>query len=236
MAFKSAAQFNEEKYMGKFILPDNGDFADVIFLYESYNDVLLADVHYVKSADYSGYVQCIGRSCPVCAKKIKVQNKLFIPLIKLNRDAGLPDEFLFWDRGSAFEKQLLRDVFKKCSNPSNYVFRITRNGIAGDINTTYQIDLLSKAPMTYSEILEKFDIKFPDAYEQICKDMSSEELSNLFANSETNSIDDDLPDYSVTPRISSTAVETPVYDPVSADADINVGDDIVDGDVDDVSF
>lgn len=231
MAFKNAAQYNEEKYKGKFILPDNGDFADVVFLYQSYNDVLLADVHYVKSADYSGYVQCIGRNCPVCGRKIKVQNKLFIPLYNLTTD-----EFLFWDRGVAFEKQLNRDVFKKCDNPSNYVFRITREGVAGDINTTYNIKLYSKSPMTYQEILEKFNIKMPDSYENICKDMSAEELQALFVNSTSSSIEDDLPDYSVTPRTTSGA-STPVYDPVSADASLDdIGEDPSDSDIDDVDF
>jgi hypothetical protein len=143
---------------------------------------------------------------------------------------------LFWDRGVAFEKQLNRDVFKKCDNPSNFVFRVTREGVAGDINTTYKIDLYSKSPMTYQEILEKFNIKLPDAYENICKDLSAEELQELFANTTSSSIEDDLPDYSVTPRATGGAA-TPVFDPVAADASLDdVGGDTADGDVDDVDF
>lgn len=60
MGFKSIEQFNEERYGNKFILPNDGDFADVIFLYKSAKEVLVADAHYVKSADYSGYVHCNG--------------------------------------------------------------------------------------------------------------------------------------------------------------------------------
>ena len=64
MAFKTAREYNEDRFGGLFLLRNDGDYADVIFLYRSLDDVLIADTHYIKSADYSGYVHCCGRGCP----------------------------------------------------------------------------------------------------------------------------------------------------------------------------
>ena len=236
MAFKKAREYKEEKHSGKFILPDDGDSANVIFLYRDYDDVLLADTHYVKSADYSGYVQCTGRNCPVCATgKIRLQNKLFIPLYNL--DAR---EFQFWDRGERFESQLYRDVFRNYPKAVEYVFKVTREGEANDRNTRYKIAISGKnSSMTYDQLLEKFNISLPEDYENICKDFTEEELRNLLAQAPSAVSDDDLPDYSVTPRASSNSIPAPVYEPVPEDASITFDADAEsdpDGELDEVSF
>ena len=105
MAFKKMTDYNEERYGGKFILRNDGDFADVIFLYKSISDVLVADAHYIKSEKYNGYVHCCGVGCPACAKEIRVQNKLFIPLYNIQSR-----EIEFWDRTVRFERQLISDT------------------------------------------------------------------------------------------------------------------------------
>ena len=81
MAFKKMTEYNEEKFGNFFRLVNDGDFADVVFLYRSTHDVLVADVHYVKTPDYSGYVQCLERGCPACSEGIRIQSKLFIPML-----------------------------------------------------------------------------------------------------------------------------------------------------------
>ena len=58
MAFKKITDYNEEKYGRLFVLKDDKEYADVILLYRSINDVLIADIHYIKSPEYSGYVHC----------------------------------------------------------------------------------------------------------------------------------------------------------------------------------
>lgn len=198
--FKSVKTYNEERYGGKFILRDDKDFADVIFLYRSLDDVLIADTHYIKSDKYSGYVHCCGRGCPACAKGIRVQSKLFIPLYNVT-----DKEIQFWDRSTRFEMQLNSDIFSKFPNPSEYVFRITRNGAAGDINTTYSITPVMKSSQgSYDEILNQFNVKMPDHYETICRDISASELSSMLTNSSGTSDYSDLPSYQVTPRGSSS--------------------------------
>lgn len=196
MAFKSVKQYNEEKYGGKFILQNDQDSADVIFLYQSVNDMLVADVHYIKSPDYNGYVHCNGRGCPACGKGIRVQTKLFIPLYNITA-GGIQ----FWDRTTKFEPQFYSDVFSKFPNPSEYVFKVTRNGASGDINTRYAIQVLaSNNVKSYADILLENKVNFPEYYENICKNADAAILST-WLNASQNSSSGDIPEYVPMPRV-----------------------------------
>lgn len=222
MAFKSVQNYNEERYKNLFVLRDDKDYADVIFLYQNYSQVMMADVHYIKSGEYNGYVQCTGAGCPACAKNIRVQNKLFIPLYNIK--AG---EIQFWDRTMKFEPQLSRDVFSRFPNPSEFVFRITRNGAAGDINTTYSIEPVgNNKMMSYDDICTRFNVTFPEAYNMVCKDMSIGEMSSILSASPAPTAapqmnDYAMPAYQITPRgisaVPTTATqEVPVVPPAPA--------------------
>lgn len=211
MAFKTIKSYNEEKFGGLFRLLNDGDYADVIFLYRDADDVLVADTHYIKSADYSGYVHCCEKGCPACAKNIRVQTKLFIPLYNIN-----DKEIQFWDRTTRFEPQLNQDVFKKFPNPCEFVFRITRHGVPNDVNTTYSIQAIGKNTlMSYTEILTANNAKMPDYYEHVCRQYTPAELSGLLTTSESTSsgaasTGSGMPDYQIKPRTTTTAaVEEP---------------------------
>lgn len=205
MAFKSVSQFNDDRYHGLFRLVNDGDSADVIFLYTSMKDMLVAQAHYIKSADYSGYVHCAGQGCPACGKGIRVQTKLFIPVYNIAKD-----EIEFWDRNMKFEPQMEKDVFARFADPSCFVFRITRHGIPNDINTTYSIEAVGKNTiMPYGAILAKFNTKMPDAYEAVIKDASVAELTAMLQNSGSES-SANMPEYTPIPRAgySTTMPET----------------------------
>lgn len=175
MAFKTVENYNKDKFGGYFLLRNDGDEADVIFLYQSVQDVLVADVHYLKSGEYNGYVHCCGKGCPACARGIRTQNKLFIPVYNITSG-----EIQFWDRTMRFEPQLQNDVFSRYPNPSEYVFRIRRNGAAGDVNTTYSIIAIGKNDFkSYAQILAENNISMPDHYNSVCKDLSSTEMQRL---------------------------------------------------------
>lgn len=175
MGFKTVQTYNEEKFGGYFLLRNDGDTADVIFLYQSTQDVLVADVHYIKSPEYSGYVHCCGKGCPACAKGIRVQTKLFIPVYNIS-----DDEIQFFDRTMRFEPQLQQDVFSRYPNPSEYVFRITRHGAAGSVDTTYEIMAIGKNSFkSYDQILAEKNAKMPDYYSTICKEVSEFELKEM---------------------------------------------------------
>lgn len=175
MAFKSVKSYNEERFGGYFLLRNDGDYADVIFLYQGVEDVLVADVHYIKSPDYSGYVHCCGKGCPACAKGIRTQTKLFIPLYNI-----AAQEIQFFDRTMKFEPQLQQDVFAKYPNPSEYVFRISRHGGAGDVNTTYSIQAIGKnSQMPYAQILVQKNATMPEYYNTVCRDITAFELKSM---------------------------------------------------------
>lgn len=175
MAFKTMSQYNEEKFGGLFLLRNDQDFADVIFLYRSSEDALIADTHYIKSSDYTGYVHCCGKGCAACGKGIRVQTKLFIPLYNIQAH-----EVQFWDRNVRFESQLVNDVFSRYPDPSGFVFRIQRHGAAGDINTTYSITAIGKnIDLPYTKILADNNIIMPDYYENVCKSIPNGELYTM---------------------------------------------------------
>lgn len=229
MAFKSVNQYNEERFGNLFLLRNDGDSADVIFLYRNVDDVLVADVHYLVSDTYRGYAHCLGKSngCPACnygERGIRNQTKLFIPLYNIDAD-----EIQFFDRSIRFEAQLKHDVFDTYPNPSQCVYRITRHGAAGSADTTYEIKIIGKNTIgTYDEILAKFNARMPDYYETICKDLSAREMSDLLGNSNTRTSNsfNSVPSYTPKPRVTVPAPAPttsysapPVMPDVSADSE-----------------
>lgn len=233
MAFRTVDQFNKERgYDNYFSLRNDGDSADVVFLYRGTSDVLVADAHYIKSNDYTGYVHCCGRGCPACGKGISVRNKLFIPMYNFNSD-----KIEFWDRNMFFENQLQQGVFSKYPNPSEYVFRITRHGQARDVNTTYEIRAVGKNDaMPYDVILAKFNTKVPDVYNNVIREFSAGELNLMLSNTDSDSgaaasysAGSDMPSYQVTPRAAynpnaNTAPVQPALTGIDIEADENFGD------------
>lgn len=186
MGFKTMNSYNDERFGNFFRLQNDGDYADVVFLYRSTDDVMMADTHYIKSDSYSGYVTCTGKGCPACAKQVRIQPKLFVPLyvISTSSAAGGVDKVQFWDRTLRFQPQLLNDVFRGYPNPSEFIFRITRHGVAGDINTTYDIRAVqpNNNPITtYDGICSRFGMTFPDSFNLVCKDVDMFELSAMMS-------------------------------------------------------
>lgn len=174
MGFKTVTDFNKDRYKNLFILQNDGDYADVIFLYTRVEDVLIPEfgVHYIKSADYSGYVHCLGKGCPACAKGIRTQPKLFIPLYNIQTG-----EIEFFDRSLKFEPQLKSDVFANFPNPSEYVFRITRRGAANDMNTRYEITVVARnETFTRDQILANAGLSYEGSYELIVKSMNEADM------------------------------------------------------------
>ena len=197
MAFKTAKSYNEERYGNMFLLKNDGDFADVIFMYRDESDVLVADTHYIKSAEFSGYVHCCGRGCPACGKGIRVQTKLFIPLYNIS-DGTIQ----FWDRTMRFEPQLHKDVFAKYPNPSDFVFRITRHGSAGDVNTAYEIVAVGRNTFKpYDSILADNNLTSPEYYNQVCKELTPGQLKS-YIDSNATATTSSMPEYTPSPRVS----------------------------------
>ena len=220
MGFKTVEQYNEEKYGGLFVLRNDKDSAHVIFMYRSKQDMLVADTHYIKSAEYSGYVHCCGRGCPACQKGIRVQTKLFIPLYNVDEK-----EIQFFDRSMKFEPVMHDQVFDKYPNPSEFIFQITRDGAAGDVNTKYYIQAKYKnTVMSYDEICQKFNTTFPAHYENICRDVDAATLDKWLNTSAPAESLGEMPSYTISPRAAALpAADQPT---VSAEATSSIPEDI----------
>lgn len=178
MAFQSIKEFNDKKYDKWFVLLNDQDSADVVFLYEKPEDALIATVHYIKSLDYNGYVHCVGSGCPACARGIRPQTKFFIPLYNIT--AG---EVQFWDRSEVFTPQFNKDVFQSYPNPSEFVFRITRHGEYRSRDTRYSIMAVGKNTVaSMGQIMERYGLKFPESYGDICKDCTASEMQTILNN------------------------------------------------------
>lgn len=205
MAFKSFAQYQEDKNGEFFVLPNHGDSADVVFLYKNIEQVLVADVHYISSPGYKGYVHCCGNGCPACNyvpangkyRGLRLDHKIFIPLYNIQKN-----KIEFWDRSTFFESVLHTEVFSKFPNPSEVVFRITRNGQAGSRETTYDITPVGRNTLSYEQILATFNTTFPEGYSVICKEMSPDDITKALSANNTPS---DLTDYGYTPVPRGTA-------------------------------
>ena len=209
MAFKSMTEYNEERYGNMFMLRNDGDSAEVIFMYPNKDSVMMVESHYIKSDSYSGYTQCLGkRSCPACEQGIRIQNKLFIPVYVIDQD-----EILFWDRNTRFFQQLDTDVFSKFADPTEFVFRITRHGVAGDFNTRYEISAVAKNNViSYEDILKKLDVQFPDYYNTVCADWSVEDYKDHLIPAKEQVDVDSMPEYKISPRGVSQSVELPDFE------------------------
>lgn len=198
MAFKKLTDYNHDRYANFFILRDDGDSANVTFLYHSIDDVLVADAHYINSADYTGYIHCCGRGCPACGAGIRVQKKLFIPLYSFDEH-----KILFFDRNTRFESVLQNQIFSRFPDPSKLVFQITRHGKANDVNTTYDITVVGRNKTPLEDILAQENMILPDGYDRVIKEFSAKQVAEMLNNRQPRgsyASGEELPDYTITPR------------------------------------
>ena len=198
MAFKKFTNYLEEKQGVFFVLRNDLDFADVVFLYKSYEDMMVCDAHYLKTSGYEGYVQCCMddyKQCPACSYGelgIQKQSKLIIPMFNLTKNA-----LEFWDRNVTFENVMNQSVFKNYPNPSEFVFRVTRHGQPRDTNTRYEITAQGRnVSYPYEKILADYNITFPEGYERVCRSMTPDEMEGHLNNHGPSY---ELKDYSYTP-------------------------------------
>lgn len=214
MAFKSVNEYNGNLFK----LPNDNDSADVVFLYRSSAEQLIADAHYIKSPDYSGYAHCCGAGCPACARGWKVENHFFIPLYNVQND-----RIEFFDRTTRFLSQMAA-VFSAYPNPSEYVFKIIRHGAAGSRDTRYEIRLAGRnTHMSYDSILAQFNATMPEYYENVVRTLSIEQMTAMI-NSQASATStpgfkpasdiDNLQEYVPTPRAGYQSAIPEAYVPV----------------------
>ena len=147
---------------GYFSLKDDGDKAEVRFLYDFSAipmddlDLEAVDCYVVHDVEVNGrnrWKECTTKSdCPECLKGNKPKLRMFIQLVNL-----ATNEVEVWDRPASYASRLMSKVQTYgplCNRP----YLITRIGAKGDTNTKYEIDALDKDGKTLADMPGRVDI------------------------------------------------------------------------------
>lgn len=165
------SQFSYEQYqnvvsqqtstvgVGYFKLKDDGDIAVARINLSSTEDFNFAAVHTLNVNGKWMKVSCLNPlgtdgNCPLCAAQAantsgsigKTTMKLFIPMLVSYRDPTAATGYtapapVIWDRPAMFSKELANKLMI-AGDLKNTLVLITRNGKAGDMHTTYSVDIL----------------------------------------------------------------------------------------------
>lgn len=146
--------------VGYFKLKDDGDIAIARINIGSTDDMNFASVHTIGVNGKWLKVSCLNPlganngSCALCAANAanpkgsisKAAKKLFIPMIVSYRDPASATGYtapapVIWDRPAAFSRELANKLMI-AGDLRNTLVLITRNGKAGDMQTTYSVDIL----------------------------------------------------------------------------------------------
>lgn len=147
---------NSNQKIGFFKLKNNGDEALVRINASKMEDFAFASVHTVNANGRWMKVSCLnplgsyGHNCPLCeavkngnTSISKVSTKIYIPMLVAYRDvttgqfsAPIP---VIWERPASFGKEIANKL-RDYGDLKNVLLKITRNGAAGDMKTTYSMD------------------------------------------------------------------------------------------------
>ena len=146
--------------IGYFKLANDGDIAIARINISSTDEFMFAAVHTVSAGGKWLKVSChnpLGMNqagCPLCSAAqanpkgsiSKASKKLFIPMIVSYRDPQAVNNYttpipVIWDRPAGFSRELANKLMA-AGNLKDVLVLITRNGKAGDMQTTYSVDVL----------------------------------------------------------------------------------------------
>ena len=160
IAAQEQAQSGDNAKIGYFKLKDDGDIAIARINISSTDDFMFAAVHTVQAGGKWLKVSCHnplgmnGGSCALCSANqanpkgtiSKSTKKMFIPMVVSYRDPQSATGYstpvpVIWDRPAGFSRELANKLMV-AGDLKNTLVLITRNGKAGDMQTTYSVDVL----------------------------------------------------------------------------------------------
>lgn len=215
--------------VGYFKLRQDGDIAIARINIGSTDDMMFASVHTMNVGGRWMKVSCLnplgvnGGQCALCSAHAanpngsvgKSAKKLFIPMMVSYRDPNAEGGYtapapVIWDRPAAFSRELANKLMV-AGDLRNTLVLITRNGKAGDMQTTYSMDILpsdhpvfkpSMVPVDFSAF-NNFNIAKHSYWEK-----SAEEINTFLTTGQ-------FPERVQTPQ-QPTATATTVANPVNA--------------------
>ncbi len=160
IAAQEQTQSGDSPKIGYFKLKDDGDIAIARINLASTDEFMFAAVHTINVGGKWMKVSChnpLGMNnggCALCSASQanpkgsvgKSARKMFIPMIVSYRDAQsstgyTPPTPVIWDRPANFSRELANKLMV-AGNLKDVLVLITRNGKAGDMQTTYSVDVL----------------------------------------------------------------------------------------------
>lgn len=143
---KSTNQFTGPR-VGYFNLKDDGDSAVVRFCYDSPDQFDILTTHQTTVDGKFRRVNCLRESfkesadtCPMCAAGVPVQQRFYIKLLEYTQDENgvITATPKIWERSTSYVNRL-NNLCNEYGNISDWVFKITRMGEKGSMNTDYSI-------------------------------------------------------------------------------------------------
>lgn len=168
-----------------FTLKNDGDEAIVRIMHDSTADFDIMSCHNVKVGDKYRKVNCIRDprepidNCPLCANNAPIQQRFFIHMIQYDKDAqgNVTPKGVVWERTAGEYGTKLKTLIESYGPLSDCIFKIKRNGKAGDMGTTYEImyapptiyrpDLYPKVPEIFANYSACGTVVIDRPYEDI---------------------------------------------------------------------
>ena len=148
--------------VGFFKVKNDGDIAIARINIASVDEFMFASVHTMNVGGRWMKVSCHnplgmnGGTCPLCAAHSanpngaidKSAKKMYIPMMVSYRDPNSATGYtapapVVWERPAGFSRELANKLMA-AGDLRNTLVLITRNGKAGDMQTTYSVDILSE--------------------------------------------------------------------------------------------
>lgn len=144
---QAAANEQNESSIGFFSLKNDGDEAVVRILHNSSDDFDIIAAHPIKVGEYFRKAACLKNpgdpkdKCPLCAADVKLQYRMFVHMIQYTKDENgqIVSRPVVWERSAKDMSQKLMSMIQEYGPLSDCVFKVRRNGKAGDMQTTYEI-------------------------------------------------------------------------------------------------
>lgn len=173
-----------------FSLKNDGDEAIVRIMHDSVEDFDIITTHPVKIGDKYRKVSCIRDprepmdNCPLCKAGVKIQQRFYIHMIQyiVDNNGAVIAKPVVWERAAGQYATKIKTLIDEYGPLSDSIFKIRRNGKAGDMDTTYEI--LYGNPTIYRADLYPKDVNLFNGYTALgtkVLDRSFEDISQFMA-------------------------------------------------------
>lgn len=157
---------NNPNQVSFFNLKNDGDEAIVRIMHDSIDDFDIMTVHDVNIGGKFRKVACIRNpqdptdNCPFCAANKPLKQRFFIHMVQYDNVNGqIVPKPVIWDRTANDYGNKIKNLLEMYGPLSDCIFKVKRNGKAGDMSTTYEI--MYTNPQVFRADLYP---KIPDAF------------------------------------------------------------------------